>query len=512
MIEKPHPIPLVAKINDKINTWVAGMHQLPTIPRNIHDVRQIQAYANQQLQNGAKLVDIGNQGDSGIVENGTQVATFGFGNCFLTFATSPDGKAFLAHEDSPYLNTATPFDSFGRIQPIWLNKELILNRLTDGYTHANESIFGRYDYIDLNKNDDSRVLETINTALTNFTNDNNLILNDFEKDWLVKICFNYIKREGLNSFFMEYLYTALIRELEHLKYDEENEYLNKLQNSVFLRYIADKINQNTYSDLNQANLSQKLEQFSPGSTLFLGESFSYTAIWQDRIFNEFSGKLSDTEFEIRLNEVFKSINKSPNMLFTNMFQEQIDLDIKSIFQDVLSKDNKEVEGIRDYIIKKSFYQGDENIVRTDEYIRTIYEKTKIAVESGKVSKVLIYPPKKPWNIDYPKKADGSVDYDRMHTDVRLQTEEFKGRAWRLAQGPDGIYRPFVEKCFLRGGGEYSPNLGGGTNAPIYLEPKEIDLTKPITVESITQQLLEFGYIKNPFIPSNRNTGPNIYSV
>lgn len=90
----------------------------------------------------------------------------------------------------------------------------------------------------------------------------------------------------------------------------------------------------------------------------------------------FRKKISDQEIDKRLNRVFEIVKKSPNMLYTNIFQQEINLAINHVFQDLLINNEKEIKDIQDYI-KRSFYEGDDNIIRTDEYIRTVYEKTKL---------------------------------------------------------------------------------------------------------------------------------------
>jgi hypothetical protein len=516
MLDKQHPIRFVGKMYKRIEKFMEGLEPMPPIPQNIHEVAQLQKYANEQLAQGAELDDIGSGGATGILEKGKQGVTYGFNNCYLTAGISLDGKAFLAHEDSPYLNTASAFNSFGKIQLIWLNKELTSDRYPELSTGCTDSNF--FDHTDkgnisLKEKNDLEKLQIIKDALSNFILENDLILDQQEINWLIDMCREYITRDKLEIFLVKFLYTSLIRKLEYLSYEEETEYIDKLQNSVFFRYSSNKINQKIYAEFSKVNLSEILAQLAPGSTLFIGESYSYSyscsPIDPSYIYNLFRKKISDQEIDKRLNRVFEIVKKSPNMLYTNIFQQEINLAINRVFQDLLINNEKEIKDIQDYI-KRSFYEGDDNIIRTDEYIRTVYEKTKLAVESGKVSKVLIYPPKIKWNFDEPKKADGSIDEADLYTNPTRGTRESKGRAWRLAPGPDGRYRLFAERCFLHGGGKYKTNISGGTNAPIYLEPREIDLSQPITVESITQQLLKFGFIKNSFVPSTKTTGPKIY--
>lgn len=263
----------------RIEKFVEGLEPMPPIPQNIHHVSRLQKYANEQLAQGAELDDIRSGGATGILEKGKQGVTYGFNNCYLTAGISLDGKAFLAHEDSPYLNTASAFDSFGKIQLIWLNKELTSDRYPELSTGCTDSNF--FDYTDkgnisLKEKNDLEKLQIIKGALSNFIIENDLILDQQEINWLIDMCREYITRDKLEIFLVKFLYTSLIRKLEYLSYEEETEYIDKLQNSVFFRYSSNKINQKIYAEFSKVNLSEILAQLAPGSTLFIGESYSYS--------------------------------------------------------------------------------------------------------------------------------------------------------------------------------------------------------------------------------------------
>jgi len=128
---------------------------------------------------------------------------------------------------------------------------------------------------------------------------------------------------------------------------------------------------------------------------------------------------------------------------------------------------------------------DKNIFNTDEYIAAVASVVKVAKTNG-LSKIFIYPPKDP---NYSEKDIGG--------------DPKNARAWRMAPYSDGVYRLYCEQFYDKYD-EYTMNKSGKANKPIFLEPKELDLSK-----DIEQQLLKFGFIKNPFINTQLSQGPNI---
>jgi len=116
---------VLRKINQKINSWAASFEIVPSNQlRSRYDVELVQTYANNQLKNQqGKLVNIGSGGDTGVLKEGEQGVTFGFGYCVLIAGTSKSSKSgFMIHQDTRDTWHSEMIDRNGFITDMFIQK------------------------------------------------------------------------------------------------------------------------------------------------------------------------------------------------------------------------------------------------------------------------------------------------------------------------------------------------------------------------------------------------------
>jgi hypothetical protein len=243
------------------------------------EIIQLQNYANALLSQGQQLIDIGDEGFSGIINNKKQSVSSAFGNCTLISGISKISKSgFIDHLDGRtfWPTHQTPLNRKNEMTDIFIRRFFEKAGLSINSFPLQELGYTPYTFnpelsLDLNLR---AVLQDVSKA--EFIN-----ISEPEIKWLISLYSSSSNNRDLRLFnFFEYLDSAYT-EMNDL---EKVEFFNKLKNSVFYKHFFKKFKDYFPSEV-ETSLISNIREMGEDTVIYIGESFSWLDNPDDNLAN-----------------------------------------------------------------------------------------------------------------------------------------------------------------------------------------------------------------------------------